>query len=103
MKTEIEKIIECDGTAQKEVKAAEIEAQKIQADALEKAAEATAQYHREFEAFKKKEIEKLISEANSKAKSVLTETDHYLEGLRNKKNGQLEGLIDELLKRIMGF
>jgi vacuolar-type H+-ATPase subunit H len=103
MKAEIEKIIQCDAAAQKEVEAAKIEAQKIQTDALQKATEITAQYQQEFEAFKKKEIEKLISEANSKAKNVLTETDRYLERLRNKKNEQLEGLIDEILKRVMGF
>jgi vacuolar-type H+-ATPase subunit H len=103
MKAEIEKIIQADEVARKKVEAAKAEAETMRAKAQQEAKEIIAQKEMELETLKKEETEKRLSEARSKAQSILEETDRYLEKLRSRKDEQLNELIDDLLNRVTGF
>ncbi len=102
MKAEIEKIIHSDEAVQKKVEAAKIEARDILAGAQQQAEEIIAQKENELAALRKEELESILSEARTKAQGVLEETDRYLERLRDKKEEHLEGLMNDLLKEVIG-
>ena len=103
MKVEIEKIIQSDESTQTYVAEAKLAAQDMRNQAKEKAKEIIARKERELAALKREEIEKIISEAQSKAQRILEETDRYLERLRNKKKEQFQNLIDDLIRRVTRF
>jgi vacuolar-type H+-ATPase subunit H len=103
MKIEIEKIIQSDESTQTYVAEAKLAAQDMRNQAKEKAKEIIARKERELAALKREEIEKIISEAQSKAQRILEETDRYLERLRNKKKSQFQDLIDDLIRRVTRF
>ena len=96
MNAEIEKIIQADEAARKNVEAARKEAENIRNQAQKRANEIIAEKENEFTEFKRKEFEKIVSEAGSKAQRILEETGHYLEILLNKKSQLLSAKADSL-------
>lgn len=102
MKAEIEKIIRADEDTQKRVEAARAEAQKIRAEAQQKAKDIVAQKENELAMLEKEEFERIVSEARTKSARALNEAERYLAVLRSTKTERLKGLIEDLLKGVMG-
>jgi vacuolar-type H+-ATPase subunit H len=102
MKAEIEKIIQSDETAQKEVKRARMEAKDLLAGAKKRAEELISKKHEELDLLKKQEVERVVSEARAKAQKILDETDHYLEMLRAKKAECFNDLVNDLVREVRG-
>jgi vacuolar-type H+-ATPase subunit H len=93
VKAEIEKIIRADEDAQKRVEAARAEAQKIRAEAQQKAKDIVAQKENELAMLEKEEFERIVSEARTKSARALNEAERYLAVLRSTKTERLKGLI----------
>jgi vacuolar-type H+-ATPase subunit H len=102
MKAEIEKIIRADEDAQKRVEAGRAEAQKIRTEAQQKAKDIVAQKENELAMLEKEEFERIISEARTKSARALNEAERYLAVLRSTKTERLKGLIEDLLKGVIG-
>lgn len=102
MKAEVEKIIRADEDAQKRVEAARAEAQKIRTEAQQKAKDMVAQKENELTTLKKEEFERIVSEARAKSSRALDEAERYLAALHSMKTERLKGLIEDLLKWVMG-
>lgn len=102
MRPEIAKIILADDAAGKRVEAARTEAQDIRALAQLKATDITARRRKDIAGTLSGEIATIFEDARSKAQRTLKDADHYLEGLREKKELVWDELLDSLLRKVTG-
>jgi vacuolar-type H+-ATPase subunit H len=101
-KADIEQILQTDETAWEMLGAARARAERVRADAREKAAALAAQKREELTAAANAESERILAEARSKAQTVLDATRRYLEGQEEKKKVLLGELVEALLGRVIG-
>ena len=102
MNAAIDQIVQADQLARQNVTAARDDAAKIMADAQQQAETlATAQKTHLTEVVSG-EVQSILTEAQSRAQQIRSETDAYLERLRSCKQERLDELLTRLVKKVIG-
>jgi vacuolar-type H+-ATPase subunit E/Vma4 len=101
MRIEIEEVIQADNVAASVVDKAKADAERIEEKALTRAKELIAGKERELASSLDAEHHRVFSEAEAKARGILVDADMYIDRIQEKKEAALDGLLDQLLKKVM--
>jgi vacuolar-type H+-ATPase subunit H len=103
MKTEIEIVMQADDDAQRNVEAARAESQEIRLRAQQQAGEILAQKREELARAGDEELQRVLSEAQARSRTILEEADRYLHRLEQRKTEQWDELINDLIKKVLSL